>query len=173
MWSADHSLFSFWGRSKSIIFFWQIHHVLTENYPRSTARHQERAGIKSSVNHFILAAQQELVVYCCISLFQNIPSLQQRLHNILWGRMIANFYLSFQRYRHEDLRPQQAQWAHQQPCQSSQDCWVKLPRWPHQAFQAQWVDCQVPHQPHRQNHQPRWPQWPRRLHWPCWPQWHR
>ncbi len=76
-WSADRTLFSFWGRSKSIIFFWQIHHVLTENYPRSTAdcwvhqiRHQERAGIKSSVNHFILAAQQELQVYCCISLFQ-------------------------------------------------------------------------------------------------------
>ena len=119
-WSADHTLFSFWGRSKSIIFFWQIHHVLTENYPRSTAdywvhqiRHQERAGIKSSVNYFILAAQQELQVYCCISLFQNIPSLQQRLHNILWGRMVANFYLPFQCYWHEDLRPQWAHWAHQ------------------------------------------------------------
>ena len=94
-WSADHTLFSFWGRSKSksIICFWQIHHILTEKYPRSTAdcwvhqsRHQERTGIKGSVDHFTHAAQQELQVYCRISLFQNIPSLQQRFCNILWGR---------------------------------------------------------------------------------------
>jgi len=94
-WSADHTLFSFWGRSKSksIICFWQIHHILTDNYPRSMAdcwdhqsRHQERAGIKGSVDHFTHASQQELQVYCCISLFQNIPSLQQRYCNILCRR---------------------------------------------------------------------------------------
>jgi hypothetical protein len=32
-WSADYTLFSFWGRSKSksFICFWQIYHALTEN----------------------------------------------------------------------------------------------------------------------------------------------
>jgi hypothetical protein len=47
------------------------------------------------------------------------------------------------------------------------------PCWPHQAFQAQQVDCQVPH-PHcqnqrpRQTHRPQWPHWSRQLlhHWP-------
>ena len=47
------------------------------------SRHRECTDIKGSVNHFTHAAQQELQVYCGISLFQNIPSLQQRFHNIL------------------------------------------------------------------------------------------
>ncbi len=33
-----------------------------------------------------LLQHQSIQVYCCISLFQNIPSLQQRFCNILWGR---------------------------------------------------------------------------------------
>ncbi len=148
MCSANHTLLSFWGRSKSIICFWQIHHILTDNYSRSTddcwvyqSRHQ-RAG-KGSVDHFPHAAQQEVWVYCCIPLFQNIPSLQQRFCNILWGRL----------GEHEQWEQFQRQWS----CRAAEVeltiiglagvglvgiCLVGvgpyLPRWPHGPYQPRW-----------------------------------
>ncbi len=61
-----------------------------------------------------------LQVNCYLWLDKNIPYLSRRLHNILWGRMVANnnkderwFYLPFQHYWHEGLWPQQAHQAHQ------------------------------------------------------------
>ena len=108
---------------------------------------------KCSSNFIYGTPWPRLQVDCHLQLDKNIPYLlRRRLHNILWGRMGANnnnnkdarwYYLPFQCYRHEDLWPQQAHWAHQhqQPCRSPQARWVKLPRQPHQVFRAQRVDC--------------------------------
>ncbi len=101
-------------------------------------------------------------------LFQNIPSLPQRLRNILWGRMRATAatqrtrrvgalvatWWTQQAYQAKRSRPRGPQQAHQ----AHQPCWLQ---WHHRAFQAQWPS------------QPCWHCWSHWRHWPRWPWCHR
>ncbi len=78
-------------------------------------------GSLNCSNNFIYwTPWYRLQVNCYLQLDKNVPYLLRRLHNILWGRMVANnnkdarwFHLPCQCCWHEGLWPQWAHWAHQ------------------------------------------------------------
>ncbi len=116
-------------------------------------------GSSNCSNNFIYwTPWPRLQVDSYLQLDKNIPYLLRRLHNILWGRVVANnnkdawwFYLSFQFYRHEGFWPQQAHQAHQLPRRWSQQAHLAhQPCWHPQLQWHCWLN---------------WP-WPQRLHWP-------
>ncbi len=100
-----------------------------------------------------------LQVDCYI--FQKIPSLPQRLRNILWGKM-GGTGASQWTHRPRQLPTATSQWTHR-------SCQLHRPRWPHRIHQLHWLHR------HRRTSQTQWPsyncrlQLPWRSHWPCRP----